>query len=1058
MICLLSALNGYADASTLLIPKAAKPPELDGQVKDEEWASGAKSGAFMLVGGSTNAATERTEAFVMRDDANLYVGFRCHESQIKKLKATINKRNGNIWEDDDVEFFIATGETTVDYRQFMANSIGARWDDLSGKEGDWTAKAFVGSNVWSVEMAIPFAWLGIKAEDGMIFRGHFCRGEKVKGENSAWPEIGGDGGFHNLQNSAWIVFGSYQALALRELEGLIKKIKGLTVADALAGDKSGLLKELRELAKEVKGKADLSLKELRETGMKAAGINDRITGLEAKTYPERFGGTSVSDTAYLISETSQLPALWSTQKFLVKDVCIDVQARDASAKLVINGENVALTPGKPLSVRISEGLNVIGVDAQAQGPNPGVKARVAGDPWTDMRWRVSTNENPAWTGRSFDDNGWPMAVSDAQNFMWATNGTQRIILRQVVLWNRGHDGPDRCIHPLIKEWGISEGAMENPCLMLYSHFPFALENYEFILDVPTEFRLLDIMHKERGDRRWNNNVHVCPEGIAVEATEHGGRPYTSYRISELKTNVGPDRITGQLLPLFLEKWSGVERSTAWYYRLFRKWRANNGGKAERSTVWYYRRVAKGNFTELEQKIPVRILPPINGRLLKKIMISQFCAEPWGSARLSPEHYEQHMRQSFQAGFNVWIFNDLQPTNTADRVLKAGGRIILCASYPWYGLGVGVDNLGHRWLNDHPSARARYFEDCTSWEERGQYCPSYVINEGRADFLALVKKTDADRLLSRRLSGASIIWSDWEETPWVIRGRWCFCDRCKAEFRKFANLPADADLSDAAIFKNYKEQWKTFRFGLDGKVAGIVKQAANELGKSYMLYAGGNLSENLWPAMKGNIDLAFSYPPGGDTATVSYQKPLDDFMAMFRDKVGLNRSQTMAQEFAGSSVDYMFCGTNRPLERLKENKIYDDPKLQKRGILRCIAARGLGVDLCTSVERSGGMLYWIGEATRILAEYEDLFHDGERDDNLAACDKLDYPNVLVLKRGDERLVLLFNEGEKPLTVILRNKDVKSGQTAAVFGTDIRTNKPAEMTVTVPDQDVVVVHIR
>lgn len=155
----------------------------------------------------------------------------------------------------------------------------------------------------------------------------------------------------------------------------------------------------------------------------------------------------------------------------------------------------------------------------------------------------------------------------------------------------------------------------------------------------------------------------------------------------------------------------------------------------------------------------------------------------------------------------------------------------------------------------------------------------------------------------------------------------------------------------------------------------------------------------------------------------------------------------------------YAGSTKPQAFLRDNKVYyEDPKLQKREILRIVAAFGLGVDLCGSMDRTGGMLYWIGEATRILAEYEDLFHLGERDDALAACDKLNYPDVLVLKRGDERLVLLFNEGEKPLTVTLRNKDLKSGQTATVFGTDIKTDQPAEMTVTIPEQDAAVVHIR
>jgi hypothetical protein len=111
-----------------------------------------------------------------------------------------------------------------------------------------------------------------------------------------------------------------------------------------------------------------------------------------------------------------------------------------------------------------------------------------------------------------------------------------------------------------------------------------------------------------------------------------------------------------------------------------------------------------------------------------------------------------------------------------------------------------------------------------------------------------------------------------------------------------------------------------------------------------------------------------------------------------------------------------------------------------------------------MDRVGGMLYWIGEATRILATYEDLFYEGERADGLAACDTLQYPNVLVLKRGGERLVLLFNEGEQPQLVTLSNRELQPGQVATVFGSDQKTDAPAEMRLTIPAQDVAVIHIR
>ena len=65
-------------------------------------------------------------------------------------------------------------------------------------------------------------------------------------------------------------------------------------------------------------------------------------------------------------------------------------------------------------------------------------------------------------------------------------------------------------------------------------------------------------------------------------------------------------------------------------------------------------------------------------------------------------------------------------------------------------------------------------------------------------------------------------------------------------------------------------------------------------------------------------------------------------------------------------------------------------------------------------------------------FADKFGAGLRAYKLAVFEQIKYPNLLVLTKGDERLVLLFNETEKPLTVQLDNKDLKNGQRASVFG--------------------------
>ncbi len=1106
--------------------RVTAPPAIDGKLDDTVWQSLPEATGFRVLKAEGFAYRKPTSFRIGWSSDALYLAARCKEPFSRLIKPLTGDCEP-LWDDDSLEVFLTPAG--ADYYQLISNTAGARWNGKNGEAAetvwDWTAKAQVSGDDWCLELRIPFAVVGRTPQEGDTWKFNVARnvtGEPRSERFSSWAPV--QRGFGDVANFASLSFrgapvaaevttaqqqlgaafsalvaqkqaasgsavvnGSFEddlkGWGLREpariaidtttatMGGKSIRLDGSGGANYFVNAMQGLRLQpatkyvLRCDIKRTKfssGTISVDVIERDQKGVEwtyrrcgdrpapgdVAGAwghyelrfqtSDKLLEAMLMLYNISSGATAWYDNVQLIKDDGSEsdgpggPVLASTP------VRVELQTRDASAQLVVNGEVIAVQPGQPVQTRIREGITIFGIDARAQGPNPGVKVRLAADPLTDGRWRASGQEAPAWGTRGFDDNQWPLAVPDAQGFLWVAGGAPRMLLRQALLWNAGHDGPDRCINPPIREWGISEGAMENLSLMLYSHFPFALESYEFILDVPTGFRLLDIMH-ETGRSLHN----VRPAGVATETTEHGGRPYTRYRISEAKTSVGPDRITGQFLPLLLDKWSGMERTTAWYYR----------------------RVARGNFTELEQKIPVRVLPPIDGRFCKTIMISQYCSEPcsgyYPGAQFSPEHYEQHMRQSLQAGFNTWIGPS---PRTAEKVLKAGGRLIIWSNYPFYGMRNTTSRPGYRWLQEHPEARARYFEDSETWEKRDQYCPSYVVGEGRAAFLEEVK--GAYQVMLSKLPGTSIIWSDWEEVAWDPAhgspgsgardgtGSWCFCDRCKAEFRKWANLPADADLSDAAIFKNYKSQWDAFRVGLDGKVAAIARQAANELGKPYMLYSWSSHTR-LWHALQGNIDLAFPGVPGNEAGNAAGQKYLDDVMVMFRDKVGLSRAQVMGQEFA---MGHCYARSTKPQAFLSGAVDYEDPKLQKREILRIVAALGLGVDLCTSMDRVGGMLYWIGEATRILATYEDLFHEGERDDRLAVCDKLQYPDVLVLKRGTERLVLLFNEGDKPLQVTLRNQDVKPGQVATVFETDIKTDASAEMTVGIPDQDVAVVHIR
>lgn len=1106
--------------------RLAAAPVIDGKLDDAVWNALPEATGFRTLKQVGFAVRKPTAFRVGWTPEGLYLAIRCKEPFTRSL-TPLTGDGEPLWDDDSVEVFLTPAGP--DYLQLIVNAAAARWNGRPGGAlplGAWTARARITAEDWTVELLVPFAVVGKTPREGDSWR--FNLGRNVLGgppaeRYSSWAAV--ERGFGDVPKFAGLEFrGAPVAAEVTSTEGrlaaeyqayLTAQAAGNLIANGSFEDglKSWGLREPKRIAADpttsTVGQASLKLDgsggadwfvnamqglklkpatkyvlrcDLKRSKFSSGTISVDVIERDRKdaewTYhrcgdrpgkgdvPDAWGhyelrfqtSANLLEAMVMLYNIKSGATAWYDGVELVEDdgssatgapvattaVQVELTTREAVARLLVDGEAVTAPAGQPVSIRIREGLSVFGIDATAQGPNPGVKIRLARDPRTDTRWRATGQEDPAWMSREFDDQRWPVPAPDAQGFLWHAGAT-RAFLRQVVLWNQGHDGPDRCINPLIREWGISEGSMETLFLALYSHFPYPLDGYEFELDVPDSFRLLDILHEE-----GRNLLNLKPSAVTTEPVEHEGRKYTRYRIAEPPNQVRRDRIGGLLLPLFLDRWPDRERTTAWYYR----------------------RLGKGNFTELLQQIPVRVLPPIDGRLPRKIMLSQYCSVPWDYCRLSPEHLDQHLRQSFRAGFNTWIISrlgvDQDPylKTVHDRVLDAGGRIILWNNYPYYGLKNTAKMLGYRWLETHPEARARYFADSESWEKRDQYCPTYVLGPGRAAFGAEVKAAYAAML--KALPGASIVWSDWEEAPWVSAGApyqaardglgsWCFCDRCKAEFRAWAKLPAEADLSDAAIFAQHKSQWDSFRSELDGRLAAIAKQAANELGKPYMLYSW-TAHTKLWAALNGSLDLAFPGCPGNGAADGYQQRHLDETMLRFRDQVGLSRDKVMGQRFSF----FYYYQIAQPQEFWRKWQVmsptgYIEPKSWKTQILRVVAALGMGVDLQSSLECSGGMLYWIGEATRILATYEDLFHEGQRDDSLATCDSLEYPQVLVLKRGAERLVLLFNESDKPKSVTLHNRDVRPGQTATVYGTD-QTTAAAELKLTIPPEDVAVVHIR
>jgi len=356
----------------------------------------------------------------------------------------------------------------------------------------------------------------------------------------------------------------------------------------------------------------------------------------------------------------------------------------------------------------------------------------------------------------------------------------------------------------------------------------------------------------------------------------------------------------------------------------------------------------------------------------------------------------------------------------------------------------------------PRAQAAYF-DGRRWNPDGNdmYCPSYMLEDGAAKFRDVITRTYAEILA--RTPKAKALFLDYEAPPWLegtrfgLGGSFCFCDTCKERFRERAGLPRDVNLSNETIHTSHYQAWADFHDWQVTEIQRQMKSAANALGLKYMVYSYAGYMP-FWSNIRGKIDIAFPGSPGNNVASGRLQKSLDEEGRFLRVEQAVPK--VIGQRFSFLGISEVKGGW-REVNALSDDG-FINAKSWKSQILRVIAAFGGGIDLQNSGECVAGMPYWIGEATRIIAMHEDLFLEGERADHLASSEQIAYPDLLVLRKGRRRLVLLFNETDADRPVTLANLDLAPGQTARVFERqDTRAAESFDLVVPAGDAVAVVI---
>ena len=161
---------------TLHPPAITEAPVIDGRLDDAAWSGKPLVDGYFITNDPVYglASDQKTRVWMAYDPRNIYLAFHCHDTDPRKIKASITRRDdlfGDDWIDVDID--------TMGNRQFtlenMCNPLGIQTDlinSVSGGESTdpdwvWYSAGRVVEDGYIVEMRIPLKSIKFRSAEKM---------------------------------------------------------------------------------------------------------------------------------------------------------------------------------------------------------------------------------------------------------------------------------------------------------------------------------------------------------------------------------------------------------------------------------------------------------------------------------------------------------------------------------------------------------------------------------------------------------------------------------------------------------------------------------------------------------------------------------------------------------------------------------------------------------------------------------------------------------------------------------------------------------------------------
>lgn len=528
----LAGLVPVAGEPLLTAYHTSSPPVIDGRLHDACWKTATVTSPF-LSAQRPGFPKAQTRARVCWDEANLYCAVEAEEpflnpalNMLSRVKVSQSGRDANVFHDECVEVFVQPRPQAVFH--FAANAGTGRYEARNHDaawNGPWECAVRREKNRYLVEIAIPWSTFGTRPQDD--WRINFCRERTAARELSTWTGL--QGPFYQPESFGILRFAE-AGPALSEVHW---KREGNRVTFTARVTGSGL----QTTVLEVEATADHK----QATGVAAA---TGAGNLRAEvTLPEVAFRSGRAVLRYRLRQGTRLYVESAALPHFPAAGIVTLTAviRHATVAAFVNGGPVSLPDGIA-RLELGEGMNVVTLDAVAQGRAPVVKVSLtANDHPLSPRWQVRTTPPPADWRKSIPPRGWGEPAPVGPN-LWPGSAAQRVFFACGIYVSK----PGPVFFPHVESSYFPRGSRQLCRLYVPAPVEVPQQHYALVVEAPPWLTYRAVEPIGGG----------TPNVSAVGTVQVGGASLTRYE-------VGYDLIPGSGFELSL-RWGDRSNTTLAY--------------------------------------------------------------------------------------------------------------------------------------------------------------------------------------------------------------------------------------------------------------------------------------------------------------------------------------------------------------------------------------------------------------------------------------------------------------------------------------------------------------